>query len=337
MEQQQGKGEGFGTAFPWELYFGVVGWLTHTTAQQYWRQHPDNRYALVPITPSSAPPPPHHPDTPATPHTLAVQRRFSATSQPTHFVGPFLQNLAACLSVCKRWHVKHNTEFFWKELTRVLCYNGAPHDSVGFNELIELEQTVGVDSWFELFKYFSTRLAYLERKATPFRILVVDDNRLNQLVLVRCLKNLGCVDVTCADGGSEALGMLAGQDRDPCSYLETTAALAIESPTETKEQQPQQPQQPQQQLPHCYYDIVFLDQVMPVMSGKECMERIMQNYPKPVCPFVVALTVSGTIDKDQQPGIVGVLHKPVHINDIWNVLAHMAFASQPLTTIYQNC
>ena len=127
----------------------------------------------------------------------------------------------------------------------------------------------------------------------PLRILLVEDNLVNQKVAKVMLSRLGH-EVEVANNGEEGLEIVkqrAGSDRA--------------------------------------FDVVFMDIHMPVMDGEEASKRIRTELPIHQQPFIVALTAD-TLDGNRQrfeaAGMDIFLTKPVRQDDLLKALV----ASQPM-------
>ena len=109
----------------------------------------------------------------------------------------------------------------------------------------------------------------------PLKILVTEDNPVNQKVVLLLLKKLGYTDpITVACNGQEAL------DR----------------------------------LEEDFYDIILMDIQMPVMDGLEATRQICQKYAETERPWIVALTAAamgGDREKALKEGMNDFITKPV--------------------------
>eukprot|EP01087_Luapelamoeba_hula_P004545 TRINITY_DN1448_c0_g1_i4.p1 TRINITY_DN1448_c0_g1~~TRINITY_DN1448_c0_g1_i4.p1 ORF type:complete len:241 (-),score=46.19 TRINITY_DN1448_c0_g1_i4:96-818(-) len=202
-------------------------------------------------------------------------------------------------------NVGNGNELFWKQLTRIVCFGGAPTDNVGKDGIAQVEQAMGDNTWFHMFKEHTARLIFIDKRPR-LRVLVVDDNLVNCKLVSRMFSRLGCSYPDCKQNGKEALLALLGIS--------------------------QQQQQEEQQWPAtattCCYDIVLLDMYMPVMDGWECMQHICRIYPPRVRPFVVAMHGDTRLSSKRfkAAGMVGALQKPVRMSALWNMLVQLAFA-----------
>ncbi len=113
----------------------------------------------------------------------------------------------------------------------------------------------------------------------PVRILMVEDQPMNQKLGRMMLAKLGYGDVDLAENGKEAVDMvLAGN-----------------------------------------YDLVFMDLHMPVMGGEEATIEIRGNFNLQHQPIIIALTghsLSGVKEGCREAGMNDFLTKPVSVDDI---------------------
>ena len=110
-------------------------------------------------------------------------------------------------------------------------------------------------------------------KEHPLRILVADDNNVNQMIARRMFARLGYT-VDFVGNGQEAVQAIQRQ----------------------------------------VYDAAFLDMQMPVMSGLEAAQQIVQRWPKDARPRLIAFT--GSVSEEdrrtaEQAGMEGFLPKPM--------------------------
>lgn len=115
------------------------------------------------------------------------------------------------------------------------------------------------------------------------RVLVADDNQINQVVAENCLLNLGCESVELCDNGQQAIDAVVKGD----------------------------------------FDIVFMDCYMPVMDGYEASRLIRKLPPPKCNIPIVALTanaLSGDKDVCLEAGMDDHLPKPIEPHQIQKVL-----------------
>ena len=121
-------------------------------------------------------------------------------------------------------------------------------------------------------------------KMEDIRIMMAEDNKINQKVLLRILNRLGYNNVEIVENGKEA-----------CDLEETQ-----------------------------YYDIILMDVQMPVMSGIEAcniiMNRTSTNHPKPKIVFVTAHVSDAFETECRAAGGADFIPKPFNISDIENCL-----------------
>lgn len=105
-----------------------------------------------------------------------------------------------------------------------------------------------------------------ERPAAPLSVLVVDDDALTRKLMTRLLTRLGCA-VTTAENGEMALEILLGPVFTP-SESATPSTLIPPTPGTSNSGLGNMTSQPH------FFDIVFLDNQMPKMSGLEAIARL---------------------------------------------------------------
>lgn len=121
--------------------------------------------------------------------------------------------------------------------------------------------------------------------ATPPKVLLVDDNPINQKVGQRLLSKLGCV-VDVAGGGPEAIAFATNPD------------------------------------PNSRYDIIFMDIQMPEMDGIAAT-RAIREHLGPYCPPVVAMTAYSMQEdagRFMRQGLDDYVGKPVKSRHLYEVL-----------------
>jgi signal transduction histidine kinase/CheY-like chemotaxis protein len=71
------------------------------------------------------------------------------------------------------------------------------------------------------------------------------------------------------------------------------------------------------------YDIILMDVQMPVMNGLEATQAIIEKYPEPERPFIIAITANampGDRERFLEAGMVDYLSKPIRFKDVQDVL-----------------
>ncbi|NML42285.1 response regulator [Ramlibacter sp. G-1-2-2] len=124
----------------------------------------------------------------------------------------------------------------------------------------------------------------LPAKAGKPRVLVVDDNPINQVVAVKLLQKLGCEDIDVANDGSEAVRMAAQRE----------------------------------------YGLVLMDCQMPVMDGYEATRRLREAGCRSLIVAVTATVVDGARERCLEAGMDEFLGKPIDIGKLQWVLARQA-------------
>jgi CheY-like chemotaxis protein len=112
-------------------------------------------------------------------------------------------------------------------------------------------------------------------------ILVVEDNKINQNVLVRQLRLLGCTVYT-ADHGLEALEFLSRSNFN-ISPTHGTGVLT----------------------PPIRLSVILMDLEMPVMDGLACVRRIRQMEAEGKVTHVPIIAVTANARSDQTSGAMG--------------------------------
>ncbi|CAE7184079.1 unnamed protein product [Rhizoctonia solani] len=146
----------------------------------------------------------------------------------------------------------------------------------------------------------------------PLRVLVVDDDSLTRRLMTRMLTRLGCT-VENAENGQIALDMLLAPLPTPQSQR-TQSSAGFPSPLSASMDQPTPVSGATSggwEYGESKYDIVFLDNHMPICSGVEVARRLRQLDRK---DFVVGVTGNALTEDQQeylQAGANHVLTKPV--------------------------
>jgi signal transduction histidine kinase/CheY-like chemotaxis protein len=122
------------------------------------------------------------------------------------------------------------------------------------------------------------------RAQGPLRVLLAEDNQLNQKVAVRMLEKLGCPSVDVAFNGLEVLAALERQR----------------------------------------YDLVLMDVQMPEMDGLAATRAICARWPRGARPRIVAMTANalhGDRERCLEAGMDGFVAKPVDRQELARALA----------------
>lgn len=116
-------------------------------------------------------------------------------------------------------------------------------------------------------------------ESKELKLLIAEDNIMNQEVVVNMLNHLGFFNITLAVNGIELLNKLLSDER---------------------------------------YDLVFVDLKMPKMSGIAAIDKFTKEKPNDKT-LLVALTASITQDikeKCREVGMKGFIAKPVNMNGV---------------------
>ena len=118
---------------------------------------------------------------------------------------------------------------------------------------------------------------------TPLRILVAEDTKMNQMVLKTMFRKLGVTDITFADNGCEALGILTAPDAPK-------------------------------------FDFVLTDAYMPVMTGHELVAKIRANPSVAKTPVYLFTAEVEMKDTYAAAGFNGILLKPADLESLRKLL-----------------
>lgn len=121
-----------------------------------------------------------------------------------------------------------------------------------------------------------------DRYDPPLRVLVVDDDTLTRRLMKRMLTRLGCA-VSTAENGAIALELIMGEGITPASE-ETNAPNTTTPSSETNE-----PPENRPRYDGPRYEVIFLDNQMPVLSGIDAVAKLRQAGRS---DFVVGVTGS---------------------------------------------
>ena len=127
---------------------------------------------------------------------------------------------------------------------------------------------------------------HFEKIDSSIRVLLVEDNEINQQIAMEMLNLLGA-KVELAQNGAQAVDMIAGK-------------------------------------PKCYYQIVFMDIQMPVMNGYDAARKIRSMDKGAMdCLPIVAMTAdafSEDIKKSRMAGMNEHLAKPISMKSLQRIL-----------------
>jgi len=116
-------------------------------------------------------------------------------------------------------------------------------------------------------------------RSHPARILLVEDQALNQKLALMMLAKLGYEDVELAENGREAVNRVSEN----------------------------------------HYDIVFMDLQMPILGGEDAVREIRGNFHLSHQPIIIAMTghaLSGVKESCMRAGMNEFLSKPVSLDDL---------------------
>jgi len=117
------------------------------------------------------------------------------------------------------------------------------------------------------------------------RVLLVEDNRVNQIIFKKQLESLG-LNVTVAEHGGKALEALAGP---------------------------------------LLFDVIFMDMQMPVMDGVQCTESIRASEDNAISALPIIAITANVTDKARASckkcGMNGFLGKPLNKKELLDQLS----------------
>jgi CheY-like chemotaxis protein len=134
-------------------------------------------------------------------------------------------------------------------------------------------------------------------KSHPARILLVEDQLLNQKIAVMLLQRLGYTGIDVANNGQEAVSMMVSAG----------------------------------------YDLIFMDLQMPVMGGIDATKDIRGNFNLKNQPAIIAMTghaLTGVREECNEAGMNAFLTKPVSLDDFRRTISaclEKGAALRPLT------
>ncbi|KDQ07591.1 hypothetical protein BOTBODRAFT_149123 [Botryobasidium botryosum FD-172 SS1] len=160
-------------------------------------------------------------------------------------------------------------------------------------------------------------------KERPLRVLVVDDDMMTRTLMARMLTRLGA-EVTTACDGQQALDLLLGTSSSQ-SQSQAQAGTSSRAVSPTSPELPDDPAAgpvpaPESQNEPQYFDLISLDNAMPVMTGQQAVRKLRSLGRT---DFVVGAT-GNALKSDQkaylEAGADQVLSKPVMLKDIKAVM-----------------
>ena len=172
---------------------------------------------------------------------------------------------------------------------------------------IRVTSDVGAGSKFEVIVPFQAATLGACEELTPahlegVKVLVIDDNQTNRIILQQALDNFGCIVEVLSDG-SEALSRLRSADE------------ALQS-----------------------FDLLLLDVHMPGLSGLD-VAGLVRNTPGLKQPKILMLTSLGSRPDEtslRQLGIKNCLHRPIKQTHLFAAMVEALAESEPPSSIVVN-
>ncbi len=133
----------------------------------------------------------------------------------------------------------------------------------------------------------NSEIEELSTRLKPLRILLAEDNLVNQTISLKMIEKLGEHSVDCALNGEEVLSLLERNS----------------------------------------YDLIFMDMQMPKMDGIEATREINRRYKPDEIPHIVAMTANAFNEDRQkclEAGMQDFISKPVSKSQIYMILAQIS-------------
>lgn len=165
------------------------------------------------------------------------------------------------------------TRFYF---TTPFTYNKQNNDRAAYNEYLELSENTQRSANAEQYHSNPTDNKTVKRKT---RILVVEDNSVNQMVIIKMLSKLGYVNVTAVADGTEAV--------DACRKMPI--------------------------------DIVLMDIQMRIMDGYSATEKIRAQHNTWPQPWIIALTAGvqqADTERAFASGMNAFATKPIQLHEL---------------------
>ena len=168
---------------------------------------------------------------------------------------------------------------------------------------VESEEGKGSHFWVNVplevadYRHFERHLSHEEIR--NLKILIVDDNATNRIILIKLLKRLG-ISCTPVSDGNEALAILEN-------------SAGVES---------------------AGFDLIIMDQMMPGLSGVETCQRI-QRLLKGRAPRIILLSSGADFQNPEileSAGIQRSIRKPIRYDDLKEVITNESVAPEQNAT-----
>jgi signal transduction histidine kinase/DNA-binding NarL/FixJ family response regulator len=191
-------------------------------------------------------------------------------------------------------------------------------DTIELPETQVLQRAISGD----LAPAITTTLAGLDQTQgtrMPLRILVAEDNLVNQQVVVKMLQRLGYKDIDVANDGIEAMQLFRN------AYPNVIPDLALDFLSFTEAKEKIRLANLDYSKMECVYDLLLLDLQMPRVDGFRVASFIRFLLPPPLQPIIIALTANaGEADREKclKSGFDAHEGKPLRLQTLEQQLGH---------------
>lgn len=118
---------------------------------------------------------------------------------------------------------------------------------------------------------------------SELKVLLAEDNKVNQMVAVKVLKRLGFTDIEIAEDGSQAVDL-----------------YNVNS-----------------------YHLIFMDMEMPILNGLDATKFIRSNPKNDLQPIIIAMTANATFEDEKrciEAGMNAFIYKPITIQRVYEII-----------------
>lgn len=118
---------------------------------------------------------------------------------------------------------------------------------------------------------------------SELKVLLAEDNKVNQMVAVKVLKRLGFTDIEIAEDGSQAVDL-----------------YNLNS-----------------------YHLIFMDMEMPILNGLDATKFIRSNPKNDFKPIIIAMTANATLEDEKrciEAGMNAFIYKPITIQRVYEII-----------------
>jgi PAS domain S-box-containing protein len=216
---------------------------------------------------------------PFTQADASINRQFGGTGLGLAISKRLVELMGGTIWVESRGNVGGNPPLDWVISSNDKTQGSTFHFTIVLPVIGEIPAFKAIDDNLSSILYNENKINF---EKFPIKILIVEDNIINQKIVVLMLKKLG-FQADAVNNGSECVEIIAAQESN----------LA--------------------------YDIIFMDVQMPVMDGLTATKAIRQNSSLQTQPWIIALTADA-LPEDYEAcmsaGMNDYMSKPINIKDI---------------------